>query len=176
MTDTLPQQPVAGVLDRAADGRRWSLALDREVPHPAEDVWAALTEAERVRRWAPFTPGHDLDAPGAVELAETGAEEAAPMSGEVRTARAPRLLVLDWGPDELRLGLAPADTGTRLRLLHTFAEPERAAGYAAGWHLCLAALAGTLDGLAVPPVAGAAARRQGWDLLRDQYTDLFDAG
>ncbi|MDT0344141.1 SRPBCC family protein [Streptomyces litchfieldiae] len=175
MTDALPQQPVGGALERSADGRRWSLTLERELAHPVEDVWAALTEAERVARWAPFLPGRDLDAPGEVALPVPGEKGPGPR-GEVTTLDPPRLLALTWDQDGLRFALTPTDTGTRLELTHTFAEQEEPSSFAAGWHLCLAALAGTLYGLQVPRVVGESARAHGWEQLRDQYEDLFTAG
>ncbi|WP_049565162.1 SRPBCC domain-containing protein [Streptomyces sp. SBT349] len=172
MTEPLPQQPVRGAVGPAAHGR-WALVLDRELASTAEEVWAALTEAEQVARWAPYTPGRDLDSPGPVALPETDPADPAPQ-GAVRAAEPPRLLALAWYEDGLRFELSPADTGTALRLTHVFSDRERAADRAAGWHLCLAALAGVLDGLDVPPVTGEAAREQGWDQLRDQYADLFE--
>ncbi|UCM90963.1 SRPBCC domain-containing protein [Streptomyces marincola] len=173
MTHSLPQQPAQGALGRAADGR-WSLSLDREFAHPVADVWAALTEARQVPRWAPFIPSRDLDAPGPVDLPERPGE--APARGEVRVVEPPRLLVLDWDEDELRFELTPTGRGTLLRFVHTFADRPQAASYAAGWHLCLAALTGLLDGLDLPRVVGAEAREHGWEPLHAEYTGLFGEG
>ncbi|RBM20712.1 SRPBCC domain-containing protein [Streptomyces sp. PT12] len=173
MSDPLPQQPVAATLERAGEGR-WALALERELSSTAEEVWAALTEAEWVARWAPYTPGRDLDSPGPVALPETDPADPAPQ-GAVLAVTPPRLLALAWYEDELRFALTPADTGTRLRLTHVWGEGTRAAELATGWHLCLAALTGALEGRAVPRVVGEAAREHGFDRLRDQYADLLGA-
>ncbi|MDT0447189.1 SRPBCC family protein [Streptomyces johnsoniae] len=174
MTDSLPQQPVQGALGRAADGR-WSLSLDREFAHPVEEVWAAITEAGQIPRWAPFVPDRDLDTPGPVELPESPGEEQAPR-GEVRTVQPPRLLVFTWDEDELRFELTPTGGGTLLRFVHTFADRPQAPSYAAGWHLCLAALTGVLDGLDLPRAVGEEARAHGWEPLHAEYTGLFGEG
>ena len=56
------------------------------------------------------------------------------------------LLEFRWGPDTLRLEVAARGTGRTLTLLHTFGEHGKAARDAAGWHVCLDALASHLDG------------------------------
>ena len=36
------------------DGDNWTLILVRELNHPRERVWEALTDPEHLREWAPF--------------------------------------------------------------------------------------------------------------------------
>jgi activator of Hsp90 ATPase-like protein len=94
MTDQLPTHPVEATLDRSDD--RWVLQMERTLDHPAERVWAALTRADEVRRWAPYAPDRDLDVVGAVPLpqAEGGEPADGPAEpGEVLVADPPRLLV-----------------------------------------------------------------------------------
>jgi uncharacterized protein YndB with AHSA1/START domain len=170
MTNQLPTHPAEATLDRSQD--RWVLRMERTLQHPAERVWAALTRADEIRRWAPYAPDRDLDAIGEVLLpqAEGGqAAEGPPEPGEILVADSPRLLVLNWGGHLLRFEITPAPEGVRLVLTHTFDVGEEAADYASGWHLCLNALRARVDGKDVPPVAGAAAREHGWQDLRDEY-------
>jgi uncharacterized protein YndB with AHSA1/START domain len=170
MTDQLPTHPVEATLERSND--RWVLQMERTLGHPAERVWAALTRAEEVRRWAPYAPDRDLDVVGAVPLpqAEGGEPADGPAEpGEVLVADPPRLLVLDWGGHLLRFEITPVPAGVRLLLTHTFDVRDEAADYASGWHLCLNALSARLDGKDVPPAAGSAAREYGWQDLRDEY-------
>ncbi|HEY8374157.1 MAG TPA: hypothetical protein VIL00_15575 [Pseudonocardiaceae bacterium] len=68
---------------------------------------------------------------------------------------------------------APTATGTLLRLTHVFVDRGASPGYAAGWHLCLAALMAVLRGVPVPPVAGEAARARGWENYRHRYEALL---
>jgi uncharacterized protein YndB with AHSA1/START domain len=170
MTNQLPMHPAEATLDRSDD--RWMLRMERTLHHPAERVWAALTRADEIRRWAPYAPDRDLDVVGVVPLpqAEGGqAAEGPPEPGEVLVAESPRLLVLNWGGHQLRFDITPVSDGVRLSLTHTFDERDEAADYASGWHLCLNALSAKLDGKDVPPVAGSAAREYGWQDLRDEY-------
>jgi uncharacterized protein YndB with AHSA1/START domain len=174
MTDQLPTYPAEATLDRSDD--RWVLRMDRTFHHPAERVWAALTRADEIRRWAPYAPERDLDVVGEVSLpqAEGGQPaEGPPEPGEVIVAESPRLLILNWGGHEVRFEITPLPDGVRLSLTHTFDVRDEAADYASGWHLCLNALNARLDGKDVPPVAGSAAREYGWQDLRDEYAVML---
>ena len=174
MTDELPTHPAEANLDHSDD--RWVLHMERTINHPAERVWAALTRADEVRRWAPYAPNRDLDVVGEVPLpqSESGEPADGPAEpGEVLVADRPRLLVLDWGGHLLRFELTPAPDGVRLVLTHTFDAREEAADYASGWHLCLNALTARVDGKDVQPVAGSAARNYGWEDLRAEYASML---
>ena len=54
MTDPLPAYPLQANVQ--SDGGRWLLQMEKDVPHSAEFVWAALTKAVKMRRWAPYAP------------------------------------------------------------------------------------------------------------------------
>ena len=172
---TLPVHPVEA--DLTAVGDSWMLAFERTLRHPIAVVWSAITDPEQLRRWAPFVPSRNLDSVGAVALTMLdGANESeSVVDGNVIASAEPRLLVLLWGDDELRFTLESDVGHTRLTFTHNFAAREEAASYAAGWHLCLAALLGIIQGRDVPPVAGHAAFDQGWQELSDQYGRTFGA-
>ena len=170
---TLPVHPVEA--DLTAVGESWMLTFERTLRHPIAVVWSAITDAGQLRRWAPFVPSRNLDSVGAVALTMLdGANETEPVvDGNVTASAETRLLVLLWGDDELRFTLEPDGEHTRLTFTHSFAAREEAASYAAGWHLCLAALMGIVQGQDVPPVAGNAAFDQGWEGLSTQYGRMF---
>ncbi|HEX8001826.1 MAG TPA: SRPBCC family protein [Mycobacteriales bacterium] len=153
------------------DGERWTLVFARDLPQPPVEVWRALTDPERLRAWAPYTADRDLGATGPATLTMTDREGGDAIAIDVTTADAPRTLEHTWGGDVLRWELAPAGTGTRLTLRHTVDERAGTPGYAAGWHLCLAVLAGELPG----PVVGERAKEFGWDALRDSYAAALGA-
>jgi uncharacterized protein YndB with AHSA1/START domain len=175
VNDQLAAHPVQGSVH--AEQGRWSLRMERDIPHPAEVVWAALTKADQVRRWAPYAPARDLDVVGDVSLPQAEGGEPAEGSaepGEVLEVDRPRLLVLLWGGHMVRYELTPTHPGhVHLVLIHIFDQREEAPDYASGWHLCLSALIARLDGQDVPPVAGSAARDYGWEALREDYAELL---
>ena len=123
MTDQLPAYPLRA--DVQSDGGRWSLRMERDIPHSPELVWAALTKADQVRRWAPYAPARDLDVVGDVDLPQSERGEPAEGSsepGQVLQADRPRLLVLLWGghicalrthPDRPRARSSRADSHLR---------------------------------------------------------------
>jgi uncharacterized protein YndB with AHSA1/START domain len=98
--------------------------FERELRHPVEAVWRAVTEPEGLAHWFP----------------EPGAR------GEVLELDPPKRLALTWGTETLRLELKPQGDATRLTLTHFLSTREQAARDAAGWHVCLARLTDHLDG------------------------------
>jgi uncharacterized protein YndB with AHSA1/START domain len=162
---------VNGQPELAADGTGWTLVLERALPHARQLVWAALTEVGQLAHWAPFVADRDLTSAGPVGLIDRDVAEPHTAEGQVRTAEAPSLLVVDWGPDTLRWELADDSGGTRLTLRHRFADREQAPSYAAGWHLCFEALGALLAGTPMESVVGDSAMSHGWAELNARYTE-----
>jgi hypothetical protein len=55
------------------DGEKWTLILVRELRHPPEKVWQALTDPAHLREWAPFEADGSLGTVGAtVKLTTAG--------------------------------------------------------------------------------------------------------
>ncbi len=46
------------------DGEKWTLVLVRELRHPPEKVWQALTDPAHLREWAPFDSDRSLGTVG----------------------------------------------------------------------------------------------------------------
>ena len=138
--------PAAGAEIRK-NGDAWTLVLVRELRHPPEKVWRALTDPDQLRQWAPFDTDRSLASAGTVKLTTVGAP--APMVSEstVKRAEAPRLLEHTWGGFEMRWELEPLGGGTRLTLWHNIVRDYIAMG-AAGWHVCFDVLERLLDGRA----------------------------
>jgi uncharacterized protein YndB with AHSA1/START domain len=135
-----------------SDGERRSVRFEREYDASVEEVWAALTEPDRLRGW--------LAAGGAVLEPWTGGRFEVRMTpGEAETAwgtvlafAPPRLLEVEWhyeGEDEsvLRIELQPRGSRTLLVLDHRRLQSTQAVGYGAGWHAHLDALDDVLGGV-----------------------------
>jgi uncharacterized protein YndB with AHSA1/START domain len=148
---------------------KWVLVLERILEHPRNEVWAALTSADQIPSWGPFTTDRDLITVGGVPLQHIDMPEAEVMQGYVLEVDAQKLLVFQWGDDILRWELRDEENKTYLTLRHRFAERSQAPSYAAGWHLCLDGLAGTLNGEKIPSMAGHNAMKYGWQELYEKY-------
>jgi uncharacterized protein YndB with AHSA1/START domain len=160
--------PLASV-DCHPEGDRWTLVFVRELGHPPEKVWAALTERAQVGEWSPFVADRDLDSVGDATLTMIDGDTSVAMPASMRRVQPPTLLEYTWGEDLLRWELAAVDAGTRLTLRHTVAERDLLPKVAAGWHLCLAVAEYLLDGRPIGPIRGSAARDYGWDELNNAY-------
>lgn len=166
---TFDPGPLAEVGYQAGEDR-WTLVFVRDLPYPRERVWAALTEPEQLREWAPFTADRDLGSPGAATLTMIDGDTAEDLPAQVRQVEPPALLEYTLGGDLLRWELAAAGPGTRLTLRHTVAEGrEWVPKVAAGWHLCLTVAERLLDGRPVGPIRGADAHNYGFDELHTAY-------
>lgn len=149
----------------------WVLVLDRILEHPVQVVWAALTESAQLSTWGPFKPDRDLTSPGAVWLEHIDMPEAAGAEGYVLEVEVPCLLVYKWGTDILRWELRAVEDKTSLILRHRFTQRQHAPSYAAGWHLCMKGLAGSLAGEQVPSMVGHSAMKYGWNELHARYAE-----
>jgi uncharacterized protein YndB with AHSA1/START domain len=130
---------MTGKLERA--GGCWRLRFTRDLPHPQDKVWRAITEPEHLRAWFPQEIKGDWVVGGPLTFVGTGPD----FDGEV-LAYAPQSLVeFRWGTDVIRLELEPHHDGCTLTLLDTIDELGKAARDAAGWHECLDLLSDELD-------------------------------
>jgi uncharacterized protein YndB with AHSA1/START domain len=162
--------PLAEV-DCRADGDRWTLIFVRDLRHPPEKVWAALTEPAHLERWSPFTTDRDLGRVGDATLTMIDGDTAEDLAASVTRAERPALLEYSWGADLLRWELTGTGSGTRLVLHHTIEDRDWLSKAAAGWHLCLDVAAHLLDGRPIGPIRGADAMNYGWEELNQRYSE-----
>src|SRR4030088_900389 len=149
--------PASGAKVRK-DGEKWTLILVRELRHPPEKVWKALTDPASLREWAPFDADRSLGAVGLVRLTTVGAPT--PHTSETRVTRAeePRLLEYCWGDKDIRWQLEPLGDGTRLTLWHNIDRRFISMG-AAGWHICVDVLDRLLAGEPLGRIVGGEAMK-----------------
>lgn len=153
------------------DGRS-AIVHTRDLAHPPERVWAAVTTPEGLAAWFPCRVDGDLTTAGA-QLSFTfpgpGSDDGAGdvTHGTVLESDPPRTLRFTWDAEELRISIEPTADGCRL----TFADlvPDEhvpaAARTAAGWHVCLDELTVELDaggGVAPGPAA------------TDEFREVYD--
>ena len=131
-------------------GEAYTVELRRRYDAEIEDVWDAITSAERLPRWLKPVTG-DLRLGGKYELEDMG-------HGEILRCEPPRLLKVSWlyGPDadawegtsEVEVRLTPDPSGdTAFELIHSaIVDPHYFPTYGpgaggVGWDLGLLALA-----------------------------------
>lgn len=164
--------PAAGAEVRK-DGEEWTLILVRELRHPPEMVWQALTDPAHLSEWAPFDADRNLGAVGPVKLSTAGAPTPQISETNVRRAEAPRLLEYNWGGNDLRWELEPLGSGTRLTLWHNIDRGFISWG-AAGWHICFDVLDRFLAGEPIGRIVGGEAMTfVGWQRLTTEYAKQF---
>src|SRR5438034_4753745 len=104
--------PASGAQVRK-EGEKWTLILVRELGHPPEKVWQALTDPAHLREWAPFEVDGSLGTVGTVKLTWVGT----PTAIETKVTRADAPKVLEYS--DTRWELEAFGGGTRLTLWHT---------------------------------------------------------
>ncbi len=149
------------------DKNKWTLILVRELRHPPEKVWQALTDPAHLREWAPFVTDGNLGTVGTVQLTWVGTPT--PIETQVTRADAPK--VLEYGDN--RWELEPLGGGTRLTLWSNIDRRFIAWG-AAGWHIAFDVLDRLLSGNPIGRIAGEdTVKFQGWQRLRAEYAKQF---
>lgn len=118
-------------------------------PTTPEDLWAAITEPERLARWLAEVSG-DLVVGGAFTIRFTSSWEG---TGTVDVCEAPHRLVVtttedDGGSTELEARITPEGDGARLVVEDRGLPVDAAPFHAAGWQVHLEDLAAALAGRA----------------------------
>ena len=156
------------------DGEKWTLIIVRELRHPPERVWRALTDPAHLREWAPFDAEGALGTPGTtVKLTTVGAPAPRVTETTVKRADAPNLLEYTWGDFDMRWELEPFAGGTRLTLWTNIGHRFISMG-AAGWHICFDVLDRLLAGQPIGRIVGPKAMQfPGWQRLNAEYAQQF---
>ena len=156
------------------DGERWTLILVRELRHPPETVWHALTDPAQLREWAPFDANGNLGAVGStVKLSTIGAPTFHVTETTVTRADVPTLLEYSWGGGVVRWELEALGSGTRLTLWTNIDRRFISMG-AAGWHISIDVLGHLLSGTPIGRIAGREAMQfDGWQRLNAEYARQF---
>jgi len=174
MTSHEPYTPGPANAQLRKDGDKWTLVLVRELRHPPQKVWQALTDPAHLREWAPFDADRSLGSAGTtVKLTTVGAPSPHVCETTITRADAPRLLEYNWGGGDLRWELEAVDRGTRLTLWANIDRRFVAIG-AAGWHVCLDVLDHLLGETPIGRITGPdALKLSGWQRLSAEYAQQF---
>jgi uncharacterized protein YndB with AHSA1/START domain len=136
----------------------------RRLRHPAEKVWASLTEPEQLSKWLADAV-IDLKEGGKLELtfSKTEGNVAVCTITEVKPLS---VLEYTWGDERIRWELSPEQDGCLLVLKQTISDAgDQSAKDLAGWHVHLDVLLLSLEG----QLAQFSYSR--WEDLYRQYTE-----
>src|SRR5690348_14760646 len=156
------------------DGEKWTLVVVRELRHPPEKVWQALTDPAHLREWAPFDADGNLGTVGStVKLTTVGAPTPHVTETRVTRADAPNVLEYNWGHFDIRWELEALGGGTRLTLWTNIGRAFIAMG-AAAWHICFDVLDRFLSGTPIGRMVGPEVMKfGGWQRLNAEYAKQF---
>lgn len=139
MTD--PQHPL-GQIKRDSDGV--SLHFERQLSHPPERVWRALTESDQLRHWMPCDivgpreAGAEVVVPFWDDVAAKYSIDDPVLTGRIVTWAPYRCFAWEWDDELLTYELEPSPTGTRLTLVVRLGSKSPGADQVgAGYHTCL---------------------------------------
>ncbi|MBN1094254.1 SRPBCC family protein [Blastococcus sp. TML/M2B] len=142
-----------GTVTRLDDGRQ-RLEFRREWPDPIEDVWAALTEPDRLVRWiGTFEGERAVGATGTFTMTHEAEPAGEPM--RILECDPPRRLVVEWvqqDSDAWRVDLDLTREGDRtvLRFVQVFGPDADVVDYAMGWHWYLDKFGAEVEGTSGP--------------------------
>jgi uncharacterized protein YndB with AHSA1/START domain len=133
------------MIDAAAETR--SVIVERDLPHPPEKIWRALTQGDLIEAWLMKTDFEPVVGRRFSFTAEWGAVECQVMAVEPNQA-----LSYTWGAYGLASivtwTLTPTRTGTMLRMEQVGFRPDQTQAYVgaqAGWKRFFAALEQVLE-------------------------------
>jgi uncharacterized protein YndB with AHSA1/START domain len=132
-----------------------SVVIERDLPHPPEKIWRALTQSNLIQQWLmenDFAPtvGHKFNLRMPPVQGWNGV-----IDGEVLAVQPLRLLSYTWAsmglPTTVTFTLAPTPTGTHLRMEQSGFPSTDSASYKGatyGWNSFLGKLEQVVGGLA----------------------------
>lgn len=184
MNDMLDQIEAVHREVAKAGGGAHRMLLRRSYDATVEEVWDALTDADRITRWLMPVTG-DLKLGGHYQLEGNA-------GGEILECDAPKRLKVTWvygeptGISELEVRLSPSDDGTVFELEHVAEVPEEFWGLygpgatGIGWDLSLLGLRDHLAGHDLTPEQKAAAAespelREFMTLSNEAWSDAYRA-
>ena len=152
-----------------AEGESATLRFERTYDATPEEVWAAFTEPDSIRRWLFAEAVLEQRVGGTFRLVWSESERA---GGSVLAWDPPHALEVEWIEggvrSVLRVEIAPSRAGTLLVLDHRDLALDAAVGTGAGWHAHLEALGDILAGRHVT----AEKWRPRYEILRERYAEV----
>lgn len=128
-------------------GEKYVARFERNLDHSAKEVWAWLTENEKLSQWFPELRVGELREGGYMTFnMPDGSVEKLQITDFVNRS----LLEFSWWEDNVRFELNPRANGCTLTLMETINMiTDHTPKDLAGWHVCLDMIGALLDGKSI---------------------------
>ena len=164
-------------LGRLLPGDPPTLQFVRDLAHPVDKVWRAITERDHLRSWMPCDiigarrEGGELRLPFWPEVLERHGFDDPGLTGIVRVWEPPKIFEWTWDTDVVRFELEANGDRTTLTLTTWLSGKDAGTEKtAAGYHVCLDHLVQVLDTGSAPSVVATDASS-----LEARYEDTITA-
>ncbi|MFS0575757.1 SRPBCC family protein [Sporosarcina sp. 179-K 3D1 HS] len=140
--------------------------FERHLPHPVEEVWAWLTENDKLAQWFSELRAGDLRKGGSMvfDMQDGHLEEL-----EITDFETGHVLEFSWWEDRVRFELIPELDGSRLVLKDEIARlTDHTPKDLAGWHVCLDVICALADGENIDH------RNDDWKIWYEKYTQAIE--
>ncbi|MGO0062899.1 SRPBCC family protein [Brevibacillus fluminis] len=140
--------------------------FERHLPHPVEQVWAMLTENDKLAQWFSELRVDALRVGGVIKF---GMPDGTFLDMEILDLTPNSVLAYTWGEDRVRFELQKEHAGCRLTLIETIHQPTpHTPKDLAGWHVCLDVIGALLAGKTIE------SRKSEWEKVYPRYSELID--
>lgn len=135
--------------------------FERHLPHSVEDVWAMLTDNDKIPLWFPELRVQDLREGGIIQFSMPDGSAIDMIIIDYKTLS---VLEYTWGEDLVRFELSPQAEGTYLVLKETIHKiTDHTPKDLAGWHVCLNVIEVLLNGKSIDNL------KEEWEKWYEQY-------
>ncbi|GAA4855366.1 SRPBCC family protein [Paenibacillus vulneris] len=139
--------------------------FERHYKHSIEEVWAYLTENEKLNQWFPELEVEELRQGGLIRFNMPDGTQLDMMILDMKSLSA---LEYTWGEDRVRFELAAEPGGCLLYLKETIqAVTPHTPKDLAGWHVCLDVIAALLNDTVMD-------RKREWERMYEQYIQAVE--
>ncbi|NHN31684.1 SRPBCC family protein [Paenibacillus agricola] len=144
--------------------RGYRARFERRLPHAVDQVWAWLTENEKLAQWFSELRIEELREGGKIKFdMQNGTFE----EMEIIELKLRSILEYTWDKDLVRFELYPEAGGCRLVLIEKIhAMTDHTPRDLAGWHVCLDVIHALMEGRTVE------SRKDDWEKWYVQYVQL----
>ena len=139
--------------------------FERHYPHSVDEVWAMLTENDKLQSWFSELKVDGLHKGGRI-LFDMGDGTFEEMTITDFSEHA--VLEYTWADDKVRFELTPEPNGCKFLLIETLTKlTEHTPRDLAGWHVCLDVIGVLLNGNQMDN------RKELWEPLHEQYVQAI---